>query len=393
MDPARLQAVEAIFHAALDVEPSRLEQFLDERCAGDASLRRDVESLLAAHRRAGGFIDTPIATLDSRLFEDEEPDRLVGQTIGHWEILRQIGSGGMGCGLSRPARRPPVRAAGRAQAHQARHGYGRGAAPLPERAADPRRLRSPEHRAAARRRYDRRRPSVLRHGVRRGPADRRVLRPECPRRHRTTPAFSPGVRRGLLRAPPRRHSSRPEAARTSWWAATACRSCSTSGSPGCSRPATRAESPATLLEQRVHDAGVREPGAAARRARHDGERRLFARRRAVPPADRPAAVPAEGAVGGRHGARGPADGAAEAERRGRGRRRAAAARRPRQHRADGAAQGAGAALPVGRAVLRGHPPSPREPAGAGARATRSPIARASSSGAIRRCRSPRRSSS
>ena len=96
LDPARLQAVEAIFHAALDVEPSQLEQFLAERCAGDASLRRDVETLLAAHRRADGFIDTPIATLDAHLFEDEEPDRLVGQTIGHWEILKRIGSGGMG---------------------------------------------------------------------------------------------------------------------------------------------------------------------------------------------------------------------------------------------------------------------------------------------------------
>jgi hypothetical protein len=68
VDPARLQAVEAVFHAALDVEPSRLEQFLDDRCAGDASLRRDVESLLVAHGRAGGFIDTPVATLDARLF-------------------------------------------------------------------------------------------------------------------------------------------------------------------------------------------------------------------------------------------------------------------------------------------------------------------------------------
>jgi tRNA A-37 threonylcarbamoyl transferase component Bud32/tetratricopeptide (TPR) repeat protein len=96
VDPARLQAVEAIFHAALDVELSKLEEFLEDRCAGDASLRRDVESLLAAHRQSGRFIDTPIATLDARLFEVDEPDRLVGQTIGHWEILKRIGSGGMG---------------------------------------------------------------------------------------------------------------------------------------------------------------------------------------------------------------------------------------------------------------------------------------------------------
>jgi len=96
VDPARLQAVEAIFHAALAVEPGARAACLNERCAGDASLRRDVEALLVAHEESGGFIETPIATLDDRLFEDEEADRLIGQAIGHWEILNRIGSGGMG---------------------------------------------------------------------------------------------------------------------------------------------------------------------------------------------------------------------------------------------------------------------------------------------------------
>jgi tetratricopeptide (TPR) repeat protein/tRNA A-37 threonylcarbamoyl transferase component Bud32 len=97
MEAARLQAVEAIFHAALDVEPAQRDVFLDEKCAGDAALRAEVEALLAAHATAGKFIETPVATLDERLFEtDEADDRLVGTTIGHWEILKRIGSGGMG---------------------------------------------------------------------------------------------------------------------------------------------------------------------------------------------------------------------------------------------------------------------------------------------------------
>ena len=96
MQPMRLQQVEQIFHAALDVEPEQVEALLRERCAGDESLRGEIEALLAAHHRAGEFIEIPITTLDERLFEDEDTDHLIGQSIGHWEVLKPIGSGGMG---------------------------------------------------------------------------------------------------------------------------------------------------------------------------------------------------------------------------------------------------------------------------------------------------------
>jgi tetratricopeptide (TPR) repeat protein/tRNA A-37 threonylcarbamoyl transferase component Bud32 len=96
VDPAQLEAVETIFHAALEVDAQQRDAFLRERCAADESLRQEVNALLAAHVTAGGFIETPIATLDEKLFADEAPDRLIGQTIGHWEILKRIGSGGMG---------------------------------------------------------------------------------------------------------------------------------------------------------------------------------------------------------------------------------------------------------------------------------------------------------
>ncbi|HKX99052.1 MAG TPA: protein kinase [Steroidobacteraceae bacterium] len=96
MESTRLQAIEALFHAALEVEHQQRDAFLRARCADDDALRREVEVLLAAHETVGTFIESPIATLDDQLFEPEEPDRLVGQVIGHWEILKRIGSGGMG---------------------------------------------------------------------------------------------------------------------------------------------------------------------------------------------------------------------------------------------------------------------------------------------------------
>jgi len=96
MNAARLQTVEEIFHAALELEPLEVAAFLDRKCAGDESLRREVEALLAAHREAGTFIEAPVVRFDAGAFDDEPADRWIGQSIGHYQITKQIGSGGMG---------------------------------------------------------------------------------------------------------------------------------------------------------------------------------------------------------------------------------------------------------------------------------------------------------
>jgi WD40 repeat protein/serine/threonine protein kinase len=71
-------------------------QFLDGVCGGDAALRAEVESLLEASARAGGFLEFPApppllaATVDEPIREGP------GTVIGPYKLLEQIGEGGFG---------------------------------------------------------------------------------------------------------------------------------------------------------------------------------------------------------------------------------------------------------------------------------------------------------
>jgi eukaryotic-like serine/threonine-protein kinase len=86
-----LSNVEALFSAALEIESSEERAtYLDRACAGDESLRREVESLIALHDRMGGFLESPTVSLP------QVPAEPAGTVIGPYKLMELIGEGGMG---------------------------------------------------------------------------------------------------------------------------------------------------------------------------------------------------------------------------------------------------------------------------------------------------------
>jgi serine/threonine protein kinase/TolB-like protein len=93
--PEHWEEVNELFHAALECEPSTRSAFLARACAGDEALRREVESLIAAHERPGSFVDAPAFELAADLLRDDRSRPPVERQIGHYEVLDKLGAGGM----------------------------------------------------------------------------------------------------------------------------------------------------------------------------------------------------------------------------------------------------------------------------------------------------------
>jgi non-specific serine/threonine protein kinase/serine/threonine-protein kinase len=84
-----------VFQAALTRAPELRRAFLDEACGGDGELRREVDSLLAAHEAAGDFLSSPIG-LDLDGAQGGAALDAGPQRIGPYQILDTIARGGMG---------------------------------------------------------------------------------------------------------------------------------------------------------------------------------------------------------------------------------------------------------------------------------------------------------
>jgi serine/threonine protein kinase len=95
--PDSWRQVRQILEQALELTPARRPSYLEKVCAGNTALRREVETLIAADEQAGdGFLAGSAVEASTTLAEPEEPVSLAGARIGPYQIVKEIGHGGMG---------------------------------------------------------------------------------------------------------------------------------------------------------------------------------------------------------------------------------------------------------------------------------------------------------
>jgi serine/threonine protein kinase/Tol biopolymer transport system component len=101
MKHERWNKIESVFHKALEAGEDRRGAVLEESCAGDEDLRREVESLIAQHENAADFIEKPVFEV-SRPAKRSVPlamqprANLEGSTFAQYRVVEEIGVGGMG---------------------------------------------------------------------------------------------------------------------------------------------------------------------------------------------------------------------------------------------------------------------------------------------------------
>jgi eukaryotic-like serine/threonine-protein kinase len=102
-DADRHARADVLLDRLLDVPAGERSGLLDAWCAGDPALRADVERLLELVDAPVGWLDPDALTTGLRYRAVEtleasahEPDAVLGQCIGRWRLVEELGRGGMG---------------------------------------------------------------------------------------------------------------------------------------------------------------------------------------------------------------------------------------------------------------------------------------------------------
>ena len=87
--------VRALFEAAMERGPEEREEFLRVECGEDQEVIGEVLELLTTDERAEEFLEEPLIVGGALLDDDEQMEDVTGRRIGPYQLLRELGRGGM----------------------------------------------------------------------------------------------------------------------------------------------------------------------------------------------------------------------------------------------------------------------------------------------------------
>ena len=99
MDPGRWRRIRDIFLEALELPSGERRSFVATTCAGDEELRREVEAMLESDgedEHTIGAVVKEVAAGFAAENDERESIANIGRRIGPYQLIRQIGRGGMG---------------------------------------------------------------------------------------------------------------------------------------------------------------------------------------------------------------------------------------------------------------------------------------------------------
>jgi eukaryotic-like serine/threonine-protein kinase len=94
--PDRWREIERLYHETMAHASAERAAFLIEACAGDETLRREVQALVDQPVSAERFLDEPAVGGQGRVTEADTTRDLIGRRLGVYSIQGLIGAGGMG---------------------------------------------------------------------------------------------------------------------------------------------------------------------------------------------------------------------------------------------------------------------------------------------------------
>ncbi|HEX4770540.1 MAG TPA: protein kinase [Bryobacteraceae bacterium] len=97
MTSERYRKINALVDYLLETPADNRAALLDEACAGDPSLRGEVERVFQAHESQGDFLEAPLLELIAGDIAGQATAReFSGQVLGDYEIVSRLGAGGIG---------------------------------------------------------------------------------------------------------------------------------------------------------------------------------------------------------------------------------------------------------------------------------------------------------